>query len=66
MNQKGEFGGECNRTVCKNIHAVWYNRSTQRYYCEPCATLLNEVNKEDADRLFDGQLCIIKDNPFTN
>jgi len=34
--KKGEKGGECNRTVCKQI-AVYLNNSTGGHYCESCA-----------------------------
>lgn len=43
---KGEFGKECNRTVCENKNAKWYNCSTQKYYCAECANLINRVNPE--------------------
>ena len=34
---KGEKGGECNRTICRSENALWWNKSTRRYYCEACA-----------------------------
>lgn len=38
--EKGEKGGECNRTVCKAQDARWYNSSTRAYYCGNCAHLI--------------------------
>ena len=42
---KGDEGtvwnGECNRTVCKAPHAVYYNTGTYGYYCTPCARAIN-------------------------
>jgi hypothetical protein len=35
--QKGEHGGQCNRTVCEVIPATYYNYSTTKYYCRSCA-----------------------------
>lgn len=34
---KGDQGGECNRTRCDNKDAQWFNRSTRKHYCKPCA-----------------------------
>ena len=34
---KGEKHGTCNRGACNNTNALWWNRSTERYYCKPCA-----------------------------
>lgn len=34
---KGDKHGECNRTVCTNTGANWFNKSTRKYYCKPCA-----------------------------
>lgn len=44
--KKGEFGQECNRTVCDSQYAKWYNNSTRKYYCAACASLINRVNPE--------------------
>lgn len=51
---KGEFGGECNRTCCNRRPATWWNFSTQRFYCDDCAYILNEdpFNKRDAQELY--------------
>ena len=50
-NTKGTYQGECNRTVCKNTNATFYNHSTQKYYCSSCAGLINSANHLDAIRL---------------
>jgi ribosomal protein L40E len=34
---KGEKHGVCNRGVCENPNALWFNKSTRKYYCQPCA-----------------------------
>lgn len=57
---KGDLGGECNRRVCTNTPARWFNRSTLKHYCGSCARTLNAVNHNDAQRLFGGSLCVIK------
>lgn len=55
--QKGDRGGECNRTVCENENAQWFNHSTRAWYCEDCARQLNEYRPEDAQRLYSHALC---------
>lgn len=40
-NDKGHFGGTCNRTVCRTAPALWWNPHTAAYYCEVCALMLN-------------------------
>jgi len=54
---KGIFSEECNRTACSNKNAIFYNYSTQKFYCEKCAFRINQVNPE-AQKLFGHQLCI--------
>jgi hypothetical protein len=56
--KKGVMGGLCNRTACQAPGAVYFNRSTLRYYCEACAELLNRENADEAQRLFGGPLCV--------
>lgn len=40
---KGTYGSTCARGACSNEHAEYYNCSTQHYYCQPCARMINEV-----------------------
>ncbi len=54
---KGDFGGECNRTVCKHLNANWYNSSTRKYYCIECALLINRENNQE--------LCVKENNEPT-
>jgi len=44
---KGEFGQECNRRVCQNKPAIWFNLSTRKYYCPDCAERINFENRND-------------------
>lgn len=44
---KGTFADECNRTACVNQSATYYNRGTGKYYCRPCARLINEANDQE-------------------
>lgn len=53
----GEFGGLCNRKACRAPSAEWYNHSTMKYYCHVCAHTLNELNREDSQRLFGHGIC---------
>lgn len=55
---KGEFNQECNRTACNNQNAVYYNLSTEKYYCRSCATEINYWNRADAMRLYGHDLCM--------
>lgn len=56
---KGYYKIECNRTVCKNKNAVFFNHSTLKYYCPNCAY---EINKWAQDfKLEKGhELCVLK------
>jgi len=57
---KGEYNGKCNITSCSTgIPALWFNHSTELYYCASCANRLNSdpYNKQDAQRLFGHDLC---------
>lgn len=58
---KGEKGGNCNRSACQAPGAYWYNHSTQKYYCETCADVLNKdrFNAADAARLYGHPLCTL-------
>jgi hypothetical protein len=38
---KGLKGGWCNVTACQKPGANYYNKSTQKYYCEDCAREIN-------------------------
>lgn len=58
---KGLEGGSCNRTACQAPDAVWYNHSTQKWYCESCALKLNAVNHKDAQELYGFELCTCPD-----
>lgn len=40
--RKGRQGGECNRTVCRNHNARWYNPHTGAYYCDTCGEQLQK------------------------
>ncbi len=54
---KGDRGGSCNRTVCENENAQWFNHSTRAWYCETCARTLNEFRPEEAQALYGHDLC---------
>jgi hypothetical protein len=49
---KGLYGGSCNRFSCQAPGATWYNHSTQRFYCKPCALLINDY-KPPGDRFLE-------------
>lgn len=55
--EKGDRGAECNRTVCKNEKANWFNHSTRAWYCRNCAAKLNHANHDEAQRLYGHALC---------
>lgn len=46
---KGDKNEECNRTVCKNQNANWFNLSTRAYYCKSCANEINYWSKRDSN-----------------
>ncbi len=56
---KGTYKGICNFTACTSEKpATWYHFSTQRYYCEDCAQMLNQVNRKDAHELYGHDLLV--------
>jgi hypothetical protein len=57
QRDKGDLQGECNRTACENKNAVYYNHSTEKYYCWYCAGLINDLNMSDALRMYGHELC---------
>jgi hypothetical protein len=61
---KGEHGGECNRSACRNDHANFYNYSTRKYYCASCASLINYYNRTDALQMFGHDLCLREEIPL--
>lgn len=56
---KGMKNGNCNRTACQKPGAVYYNHSTEKYYCAECATMINDMNRTDAIRLYGHDLCTL-------
>jgi hypothetical protein len=38
---KGIKGGNCNLTACQKPVALYYNKSTEKYYCKACADEIN-------------------------
>lgn len=60
--KKGEHGGECNRTACKNTNAQWYNKVTEAFYCTKCARMINESSNQSNQ----GDLCELKREDDTN
>lgn len=65
---KGDYGQECNITACQKPNsAYWYNHFNQKYYCEDCASRLNndEYNKRDAQRLLGHQMCTYENRANT-
>jgi len=60
--KKGQHGGECNRTACKNENAQWYNKVTEAFYCTKCARMINESSNQSNQ----GDLCELKREEDTN
>lgn len=59
-SKKGDYQGVCNRMVCKNEPAEYYNHSTQKYYCHRCAFMINDMNHKEADEIYGHDLCTIR------
>jgi len=55
---KGTINSECNRTACKVSPAQYYNYSTKKYYCGTCASMINNFNRIDSEKLYGHDLCI--------
>jgi len=48
MAEKGEEFGECNRTVCHAGPAIYFNNSTEKWYCVSCAMDIQEFENTRA------------------
>lgn len=49
---KGKKNGLCNRSACLSpLNVIFFNKGTHLYYCETCADLINEANKNDPETL---------------
>lgn len=48
---KGQYMGRCNMTAChtKSRPVDWYNKYTNRFYCESCAWDINRSNRKFKD-----------------
>jgi hypothetical protein len=40
-SQVGVFGGICFRATCRASAAMWFCKSSRRYYCQACAAEIN-------------------------
>jgi hypothetical protein len=40
---KGRYAGTCNRSACNAQHAKWFSSVEHKYYCEACATAINQA-----------------------
>ena len=46
---KGKEGGSCNRGLCQDSPANWYNHGSYAWYCESC---LRDINDAWAQRMW--------------
>ena len=61
---KGVKGGNCNRTACQKPGAIYYNKSTEKYYCKCCADEINwPGGRSDTMRLYGTELLCELDDP---
>ena len=44
---KGDKNCECNRRACNNAPAIHFNRSTEKFYCTPCARKINSYPENE-------------------
>ncbi|AFF28058.1 gp60 [Sphingomonas phage PAU] len=56
-SDKGTLGNECNRSVCENKPALYFNKSTKKHYCKQCSSMINDATRGDAYRLYGSELC---------
>lgn len=55
FKNKGKRGLRCNRTACECEEAFYWNKTTQAYYCQPCAIKINMSSNQSGM----GDLCIM-------
>lgn len=60
--EQGSFNGICNRGVCEEKPAIYYNHSTRKYYCPGCASIINEWNHQEAMVKYGHELCTKGEN----
>lgn len=61
-SDKGKENGSCNRQACQAPNAIYFNQSTERYYCRDCARDINRANRAESIRLYgNDKLCILKE-----
>ena len=63
---KGIKGGNCNVTACQKPGALFFNKSTKKYYCKDCATEINwPGGRKDCMELYGTPLlCELDDEPL--
>lgn len=50
---KGLKNGSCNVTSCQQPGAIYFNKSTRKYYCKRCADAINWVGgRKDTTELY--------------
>jgi len=50
---KGLKNGSCNVTACQEPGAIYFNKSTKKYYCRNCADAINwPGGREDCMALY--------------
>lgn len=49
---KGQEDGSCNRTLCQDFPANWYNHGSMSWYCRSCMMDLVLANDRDWQRDF--------------
>jgi hypothetical protein len=55
---KGLRGGSCNRQACQDPGADFYNRGTDKWYCDDCAGAINSANRDYTRNGRHAPLCI--------
>lgn len=60
---KGIKNGNCNVTACQKPNAIYFNKSTRKYYCKECADAINwEGGRLDTFKLYGKPLlCEVED-----
>lgn len=45
---KGLQGGSCNRKICQQPGAFFYNKETRKFYCHRCCKEISKYNEGDS------------------
>lgn len=56
--EKGTYNNLCARSACNNSNSLYFNYSTEKYYCKECAERINKLCRVDAIQVYGHDICL--------